>query len=470
MDGKDYLVPESKHDKYEMRPEDSECNVTHGAFEKMCFARFCILYDYDNQTTPNICWHPINVNSQGIHDCKSSIDDIQELFKPKSAKSKNKTNNDDKAEEEEEETDEDEFENECSAENNAKKSKVLISKSGWRWGDKKVKSTDTASSECEVGYTRHNYNLIKENIKCHKFMKIYQEFEDDSDNDPEVIGYLPQWIKLSNGRTMKLRTKPYVLRLYSYPKDVFQKKYSELLLFTAWRKEEHFRQTDDSDKDNSNVNESNQICNANENHNNDNIDQEESNQKKLLSSDDPEFQLKIEKLTNEKQKEWEFNRNQIYPFSRKMDEVKRLMESEHFQRSTTLYDSINPQAQQENEENANEMEHSDEENDFSDDPESETPKKRKKTRQNNETTFQPEKCIFKKIFIPENKDELFHSARLLSFEQRVVFDRYIHYFKSIKCVRHGGDIMPEPPRIIVHGKYLPTFYILNFFCFLNNFI
>ena len=439
MEGKNYILPESKHDKYEMRPEDSECNVIHGAFEKMCFAKFSILYDYDNQTNGKICWHPINVNCQGIHECMSSIDDVQELFKPKS---KNKTTND---EETEDETDEEEFENKCSDQDNTKQPEALISKTGWRWGDVKNKQTDTTSSKYEIGYTKHNYNLIKKKYDCHKFMKIYEDFENDNGHLPEVVGFLPQWIRLSNGRTMKLRTKPYILRMFSYPKDIFQKKYSELLLFTAWRKEEDFWLASDTNENNSNANDSSEDIIQ---------DKEESEEKKLLTFDDPEFEVKIEQLSNEKQREWENNRQQIYPFSRKMTEVKRLMESEHFQRSTTIYDSINPQAQQENEEIADDLEYSDEEDDISDDPEDATIPKKRKRKQNEQTSFEPEKCIFKKVLTPDNKDELFQSVRDLTFEQRVVFDKYIHYFKSIKCVRNGGDIMPEPPRIIVHGKFL----------------
>ena len=90
------------------------------------------------------------------------------------------------------------------------------------------------------------------------------ENNDEDENVDDYI-YLPQWIRLSNGRTMKLKTKPLILRMYSYPKDPVQMKYSELLLFTAWRNEETFWQDDDDDK-------------------------------KLLSSDDPKFEAKIQKL------------------------------------------------------------------------------------------------------------------------------------------------------------------------------
>ena len=92
----------------------------------------------------------------------------------------------------------------------------------------------------------------------------------------------------------------------------FQKKYSELLLFTAWRKEEDFWLASDTNENNSNANDSSEDIIQ---------DKEESEEKKLLTFDDPEFEVKIEQLSNEKQREWENNRQQIYPFSRKMTET-----------------------------------------------------------------------------------------------------------------------------------------------------
>ena len=131
------------------------------------------------------------------------------------------------------------------------------------------------------------------------------------------------------------------------------------------------------------------------------------------------------------------------------------MESDDFQRSKNIYDSINPQAEQENAENAEDLELPDEEDEFPEMPESNHSNKRKrnpKPKPKQTDSLVPEKCIFKKSILPEEKDELHQSVRSLSYEQRVVFDRYVHYFQSIKCVRHEGDIIPEPPRMIVHGK------------------
>ena len=40
----------------------------------------------------------------------------------------------------------------------------------------------------------------------------------------------------------------------------------------------------------------------------------------------------------------------------------------------------------------------------------------------------------------------------LSFEQRVVFDRFIDFAKRVMCaIRYGGNIDTTPPKLIVHG-------------------
>ena len=167
------------------------------------------------------------------------------------------------------------------------------------------------------------------------------------------------------------------------------------------------------------------------------------------------FESKLQCIKDENMTEWENNRNAILPFSKKLNAIKELMESDDFQRSKTIYDSVNPQAEQQNAEDAANLNISDEENDFPEEPEASTSAKRKKNKKKNDSPLVPEKCIFKKSIIPEKIDELSQSVRNLTYEQRVVFDKYIHYLQSIKCAkRGGGDIIPEPPRIIVHGKYI----------------
>ena len=49
-------------------------------------------------------------------------------------------------------------------------------------------------------------------------------------------------------------------------------------------------------------------------------------------------------------------------------------------------------------------------------------------------------------------DTLKSKVRLLSDEQRVVFDLFIDFCQKVKCaVMYKGNIDPVPPKIIVHG-------------------
>ena len=65
-----------------------------------------------------------------------------------------------------------------------------------------------------------------------------------------------------------------------------------------------------------------------------------------------------------------------------------------------------------------------------------------------------EKYVFKQPFLPQDTNEMLNDVRNLTFEQRVVFDKYIHFAKSLICFKNGGEIEAEPPRIIVHGIIL----------------
>ena len=86
MGDKEYLVPQSRHEKYEMRPEDQECTVSCGVFENMCFAEFSMLYEYTTDTSEHTCWHSLDKTEDGIHVCDNVKDVIQTLFKDKKVK------------------------------------------------------------------------------------------------------------------------------------------------------------------------------------------------------------------------------------------------------------------------------------------------------------------------------------------------------------------------------------------------
>ena len=143
-------------------------------------------------------------------------------------------------------------------------------------------------------------------------------------------------------------------------------------------------------------------------------------------------------------------KNMIYPFSKKLDSIKELLEKEDFQRSSTIYDSINPNAEQQNEDESEFVEPPDLTEDF---PDEEYPKPYKNRKdQNKQGSMKVEKSIFKPMILPETMEEMYNSVRSLSFEQRVIFDRFIHFLQSIVCVKNNGDIEPIPPRLIVHGN------------------
>ena len=417
IDNNKYIEPESKHKKYEMRPRDENCNlfknVDHGnIFENMCFAKFSVLYEYNSNETEKILWH----NCNGIQ-CDVDFDMIETQCQKKSKPSKmtsgtKKLGNRNLTEESEESEDtisEQENEEESVSITSSLPSRQL------RLGPPK----NVSHSISEIGFTKRYFDLMKEPEKLEKLLKI------EDTHGGNLL--LPQWIRLDNGKTMKLRTKPYALKLCSFPKDGLQQQYSELLLFTSWRNENlhfWFNKTDKEELD-------------------------------YLSPNDPIFSTKLQIMFNLKKSEWEKNREAVIPFSNKMNSIKEMMQNENFARSQTVYDSIDSYAEQENAEDAANLDNGNEECHFPDDRE--TQQNRQK---DNIDASKKEKCVFKIPTFPsseEEKNNICESIRNLTYEQRVVFDKFIHYFQCLINVQNGGDIIPDPPMIIVQGN------ILNYF-------
>ena len=417
IDNNKYIEPESKHKKYEMRPRDENCNLFKNVekgniFENMCFAKFSVLYEYNANETEKILWH----NCEG-KQCDVDLDMIEAHFKKKNKPSKmtsgtKKHANPNLTEESEDSEDiisEQEDEEESVSITSSLPSKQL------RLGPPKKVS----HSISEIGFTKRYFDLMKEPEKLEKLLKI-----EDRDGGNLL---LPQWIRLSNGKTMKLRTKPYALKLYLFPKDGLQQQYSELLLFTSWRNEKlHFW----SNK----------------------TDEEKSQD---LSPDDPVFTKKLQTMFNLNEYEWEKNREAVVPFSNKMNSIKEMMQNENFARSQTVYDSIDSYAEQENAEDAANLDNGNEEVNFPDGLEIQ----RNRQKHNIEGS-KKEKCVFKIPTYPSSTEErntICQSIRNLTYEQRVVFDKFIHYFQSLINVQNGGDIIPEPPMVIMQGKYFKLF-------------
>ena len=221
---------------------------------------------------------------------------------------------------------------------------------------------------------------------------------------------LPQWIRLigEEERYMKLRSNPFVLRTYSSKRNnPIEKIYSELLLFTNWR-----------------------------------------NEMETFENEDPKFEEKLLAKWESNQDLWEATRKKIYPFSNKLEAIKDLLDSEDFVRSSHIYDTVNSTAEQENEDDEENIEPPNISDEFE---ESENYMHHHKKRDRN-APLRAEK-LFKQPVLPQDDDELLAAVRLLSYEQRVVFDEFIHFCKSVVCSqKYGGNIEPVPPRIITTGK------------------
>ena len=244
---------------------------------------------------------------------------------------------------------------------------------------------------------------------------------------------LPQWIRLrgKEERYMKLRSTPFILRIFNgNRKDSIEDLYSQLLLFSPWRDENKINPWNNND-----VRLKNDVVDFKK--------EREAAIVQMFNGDEAEDDENANLIT-----ENENTKQMIYPFSKKLDSIRELLEKENFQRSSTIFDSINPNAEQQNEDESEYIDPPDLTDDFSEEDHPKTYKNKK--NQNKQGNV--EKTIFKPIIPPESLDEMYLSVRSLSYEQRVIFDKFIHFLQSIVCVKNNGDIEPIPPRLIVHGN------------------
>ena len=275
-----------------------------------------------------------------------------------------------------------------------------------------------------VGITTKEENRSPEDIEELPVLLKDLNINDDNPNGGKPF---PQWIKLKGDeeRYMKLRSVPYILRIFNGKRrDPLEDLYSELLLFAPWRNEEEINpwmdaNAKDEDEDG---------------HDSDVEDSREAT---------------IKKMSNKLKDKIEDTKRRIYPFSKKLDKIRELLENEDFPRSTHVYDSINPAAEQQNEDEEEDLEPLDTTDMF---PETEEqPARRTRARKRTHDEMNSEKYVFKQPVLPEDRNEMYKNVRLLTFEQRVVFDKFIHFAKSLICFKNGGEIEAEPPRMIVHG-------------------
>ena len=225
---------------------------------------------------------------------------------------------------------------------------------------------------------------------------------------------------------MRLRANPYILRIYSGKrKDNIEETYSELLLFTAWTDERKTFYNDDTDF--------REII------------------QQMFRKEDEQDSIEIEdeklkdKLRGIKRKglEVERNRKKIYPHSDRIAELRALLEEGDFH-SSNLGDGLDPAVEQQDAED-NECQEGFPDMDDEILQETSTSKQKGKGR------MKEEKCVYK---IPDVEEETImkRNVRSLSYEQRVVFDKFIDFAKRVMCaIRYSGNIDTTPPRLIVHG-------------------
>ena len=260
---------------------------------------------------------------------------------------------------------------------------------------------------------------------------------------------------------MKLRTNPYVIRIYSGKrKDHIEESYSEMLLFSQWRDEkktffnndedfrrlvrEMFKTENDGNSNDEPVEE-----------NSDDEPVEENSDDELL--DDEKFQTKVQELTRKglfrkRGSEVEKNRKRIYPHSQRIQELRKLLEEEEILRNTKMDNELDPNAEQKDADDA-ENQSEDGTTDEMGDPSEEFPKYSKPPYAKNKKGTPPkqEECKFK-LPILDDIETMKSKVLTLSYEQRCVFDKYIDFCKRVMCsVRYGGNVDTNPPKLIVHG-------------------
>ena len=232
---------------------------------------------------------------------------------------------------------------------------------------------------------------------------------------------------------MKLRSSPYVLRVYAGKRnDPIEESYSELLLFTAWRDEKK------------------NFCNDSKNFR-DIIRVMFLRDGEEISDVDED----ILRNTPKKGCEVERNRKNIYPHSTRISELRKLLEEYDFQNAKK--DNFDPSAEQQN---ADDCEDDDNDSDY--DISEEFPNySNPYNKVKKDKPSKLERCDFKLPDIPQVQindavvddiETMKAGIKTLSYEQRVVFDKYIDFSKRVMCsVRYGGNVETDPPRLIVHG-------------------
>ena len=221
--------------------------------------------------------------------------------------------------------------------------------------------------------------------------------------------FLPKLIKLSSGAYMKARSRPSVLRMHSSKnKPGFEAHYSEMLLFMPWRDE---------------LND-------------------------LKANDD----LHIAELFNAQKDVLYQNKRKILPHSKNVTEMKEILDSDLNFRPSHIYETLDTEFEQDNKDDEEICEPLDT---------TELP-----TEQNEMKNMKPDSSSKYKPILVEADELMRESARGLSCEQRIVFDKIVQFCKWIVMSPECNDIVA--PKIIAHGEFNCFSHLnVNYYYFFN---
>ena len=236
-----------------------------------------------------------------------------------------------------------------------------------------------------------NFEICKNPRKSHVFDT---DGVSEEKGDIKIFGsndVLPKCFKLKSGGYMNLRKLPSILRIHSSQKkkDENEGIYSELLLFLPWRSEVELRRN-------------------------------------CIQTYEAKYDVVQE------------NRKTIYPCSKMIDVAREILENpENDGRAAHLLEGIDANGQQENLDVESTMEPMD----TSILPEEDPQPKNKKS----------DGCLFKPIIVDEDESML-ERVRNFSFEQRIVFDKFVQFIKAVLRNLEGASVAPIPPNMIVTGN------------------
>ena len=220
--------------------------------------------------------------------------------------------------------------------------------------------------------------------------------------------FLPKYIKLDDGTVMRCRNSQMILRQQS-PKNkstAHEKIYSVMLLFLPWRKEENLH---------------------------------------------PNNEQQCRSLYDSKEKDIQQYRKRIYPFSKTLETLRKLLEDTENPRPQHIYDGLvlDPEGERDNEDLLNELPPLDR---------TELPLDENIPATTKPGTYQESTKV--KPVEPGELHVMIEKSRMLSYEQKLALNIFIHYVKAALLAKQYPEkaMAPHPPNVIVSGKTYTNMY------------